>query len=67
MATTPKQSGDVAYVDVFVLRPKTDPGEFRFEFFEDTGNHDRFNGSDVIDQAFGVAGGRARFVEVLFL
>src|SRR5437867_2582800 len=66
MAASTELGGNLIDVHLLTLRAQTDPGQFRFDFFEDTGNHDRGNGADVIDQPFRVAALSARASEVGF-
>ena len=62
-----EQPGDVADVYVLVLGAEADARELRLEFLEHTGDDDRVDGADVVDQSLRVAGGGAGAGEVLLL
>ena len=54
MAAAAKLRGDVVDVHLVVLGAKADARDFRFDFLEDAGDHDRRDGADVINQSLGV-------------
>ena len=67
MAAATKLGGDVVYIHVRAFRAKTDSGQFRLDFLEDTSNDDRRDGTDMVDETLGIAafGAGARVVGFL--
>ena len=56
------------FVNVYfrTLRAEANASEFRLNFLKDTGNHNRGDGADMIDQALGVAAFSAGPSEISF-
>src|SRR5258707_1617379 len=67
MADIDKLSGDVVYIHFRAFRAKTDSGQFRFDFFEDTGHHDGRNRTNMVDETFGITALGAGARQVGFL
>ena len=67
MAAATKLGGDVVYIHVRAFRAKTDSGQFRLDFLEDTSNDDGRDGTDMVDETLGIAafGAGARVVGFL--
>ena len=59
MAAAIELGGDVIDIHFIALGAETDPGQFRFNFLEHAGDHDRGNGADVVDETFRVSAVRA--------
>src|ERR1051326_6344639 len=59
VAAAAKPGGDLVDIDPLAFGPEADPGEFRFQFLEHTGDDDGFDGADMIDEPLGVGGIRA--------
>ena len=57
MSTTPELSGDRIDIDLGILGPKADACFARFDFFKKASDQYRFNGANMIDQAFSVFAG----------
>src|SRR5665213_3090809 len=58
---------DFVHVHIGIFRAQADAREFRFNLLKHAGDHDRLDGADVVNQAFGVVAVRAGAGEILFL
>ena len=67
MAAAAELRRDVADVHRVAFRAQADAGLPRLQFLEDAGDDDRFDGADVVNQAFGFVGDGAGLGEVSLL
>ena len=54
MAAAAELRGDFVHVHLVAFGAQADARQFRFHFLKDAGDHDRFDGADVVNQTFGV-------------
>src|SRR5206468_240666 len=66
VAATAELGGDFVDVYPFAFRTEADAGDPGLDLLEDTGDDDRSDGADMIDQTFGIGTLGARAGEVGF-
>ena len=67
MAAAAELAADFADVHLVVFRAQADARHFWFDFLEHAGDDHRLNGTEVVNQAFGVVALRAGAGEIFFL
>ena len=54
MAAAAKLRGDFVHVDLVALRAQADADQIGFDFLKDTGDDDRLDVADVVNESLGV-------------
>src|ERR1043165_526750 len=54
MAASAKLFGDFVHIHLLAFGSQANPRQLGFNFFENQGHHDRFNGANMVDQPLGI-------------